>query len=95
MAAAKRGMGPGNKDMKEAKWVNAYFTLVFTVHNSPLKSQVPMTSWKVVEGEGTSSLGMLKLHEHKSSGPSGIHISVLRELLDDIARPFSITFPRL
>lgn len=80
--------------MREAKILNTFFTLVFTVHTSPLQSQLPVASWKVVEGEGISGLGTLKLHECRSTGPSGLHISVLRELLDGIARPFSITFSR-
>lgn len=39
------------EDMKGAKVLNAFFTLVFTVHTSLQQCHVPVTSWKVVEGE--------------------------------------------
>ncbi|XP_071884244.1 small ribosomal subunit protein mS29 isoform X1 [Anas platyrhynchos] len=88
------------KDEEKAEVLNAFLASVFSGKTScSLGTQYP----ELVGGDGEQNVA-LSIHEemfgdllrhldvHKSMGPDGIHLRMLRELAEELAKPLSIIY---
>ena len=101
---ALSGRKPGDlvtRDMEKAEVLSDFFASVFTGKGSGNTAQAAESSGKnlekvdlpaVSEDEVQDHLRNLKVH--KSMGPNKIHLWVLRELMDEVAKLLLIIFER-
>jgi len=91
------------QDMETAEVLNDFFTSAFTGRCSSQQSRlvVQVTDSKgrdqeneepPTAGEGHVQDHLRNLKVHKSMGPGEVHLRVLRELMDEVAKPLSIMF---
>ncbi|KAJ7425227.1 rna-directed dna polymerase from mobile element jockey-like [Pitangus sulphuratus] len=89
---------PTNRDKDKAEMVNVFFASAFNTDDRPMGSQCPELEGQdcrndqlPVNSEFVQDL-LAQLDPYRPRKPDGIHLRVLKELADVIAKPLLITF---